>query len=247
MTGNPNPFIRGFNKLRVERTLIIDAGANDHLVYVRLHESQSNLPDANVLFHPCVFNGSFALIVDGEQQPDRKFRSECLDSGHVRDVMHAIFHEQDGSDALVGYSPSHLHLAGVMKHLTFQTGHYSRSWEINSAHVTQEAMAYLTELADIATPTRFWFVAFRMPYSQAIGIKLNTTPWIDESIRRAEGASARPLRQIFLDGGMPESLADVIILAVLADVRFLIFDPDARVLDGLPLYDERNGEEADDE
>lgn len=247
MTGNPNPFIRGFSKLRVERELIVDTGTNDELVYVRLHESQSNLLDAQVLFRPCVFNGYFALVVDGGQQPDKKLQRECLDRGRVRDVMHAILYERDGSDALVGYSRSHLHVASVMKHLTFQTGHYSRSWEINSAHVTRDAMGYLAELADMATPTRFWFVAFRMPYSQAIGIKLNTTPWIDEGIQRAEGASARPLRQIFLDGGMPEPLADVINLAVLADVRFLIFDPDAPVLDGLPLYDERNGGEPDDE
>lgn len=36
---------------------------------------------------------------------------------------------------------------------------------------------------------------------------------------------------------MPESLLEVIQLAALADVRLLIFDADAAVLEGLPLRD----------
>ncbi|EXL06473.1 ABC transporter substrate-binding protein [Brucella anthropi] len=235
MTGNHNPFIRGFGMLRVERTLIIDAETNGPLVYVRLHESQSNLSDANVLFHPCVFNGSFALVVDGET-PDKKLRNDCLDRGHVRGVVHAIFHERDGSEALVGYSPSHLHLASVMKHLTFQTGHYSRTWEISSAHITQHALDYLAELADIATPTRFLFIAFRIPYSPAIGVRLMATPWTDANLRQIEGVIADELRKEHLGKGMPEHLADILHLAARADTRVLIFDAAAPVLDGLPIF-----------
>ena len=35
-----------------------------------------------------------------------------------------------------------------------------------------------------------------------------------------------------------ESLMQVLHLAALADVRMLVFDADAQVLDGLPIYDE---------
>ena len=38
--------------------------------------------------------------------------------------------------------------------------------------------------------------------------------------------------------GMPESLIRCCHLAALADVRMLVFDADAQVLDGLPIYDE---------
>lgn len=37
---------------------------------------------------------------------------------------------------------------------------------------------------------------------------------------------------------MPESLVEALHLADAADVRMLIFDADAQVLDGLPLYDD---------
>ncbi|VFR40093.1 hypothetical protein ANT2_4617 [plant metagenome] len=37
---------------------------------------------------------------------------------------------------------------------------------------------------------------------------------------------------------MPESLVDVLHLAALADVRILVFDADAPVLDGMTVYEE---------
>lgn len=40
-----------------------------------------------------------------------------------------------------------------------------------------------------------------------------------------------------IDKGMPESLVEVLYLAGQADVRMLILDDDASVLDGLPLYE----------
>jgi hypothetical protein len=48
----------------------------------------------------------------------------------------------------------------------------------------------------------------------------------------------KQLRQEHRAKGMPESLVEVLHLAALADVRMLVFDADAPVLDGLPLYDD---------
>ncbi|MGC8170117.1 hypothetical protein, partial [Salmonella enterica] len=60
----------------------------------------------------------------------------------------------------------------VVQRLSFETGYYSRCWEISSAHISQETGQYLANLADLATPEAFLFIAFRVPYSPAIGIKL---------------------------------------------------------------------------
>jgi hypothetical protein len=110
--------------------------------------------------------------------------------------------------------------------------------EISSAHITEEAGRYLASLADIATPTGFLFVAFRIPYSPAVGVKLIATPWTDENLQRVEGITAERLRQEHRRKGMPESLVEVLHLAALADVRLPVFDADAPVLDGLTLYDD---------
>lgn len=123
-----------------------------------------------------------------------------------------------------------------MRRLSFETGFYSRCWEISSAHLTAEADRFLAELADIATPSGFLFVAFRIPYSPAIGVKLIATPWTDANLQLVEGITAEQLRQEHRVKGMPESLVEVLHLAALADVRMLVFDADAKVLDGLPLY-----------
>ena len=95
-----------------------------------------------------------------------------------------------------------------------------------------------TELADIATPTTFMFIAFRIPYSQAIGVKLIATPWTDANLRKVEGTTAKRLDREHRRKGMPDCLVEVLRLAALADVRMLVFDADAPVLDGLPVFDE---------
>ncbi|MFH0083643.1 ABC transporter substrate-binding protein, partial [Pseudomonas aeruginosa] len=72
----------------------------------------------------------------------------------------------------------------------FETCYYSRCWEISSAHISHETGQYLANLADLATPEAFLFVAFRVPYSPAIGVKLISTPWTDQHLQDVEGITA---------------------------------------------------------
>ena len=88
---------------------------------------------------------------------------------------------------------------------------------------------------DLATPEAFLFIAFRVPYSPAIGIKLISTPWTDQNLEYAEGITAEQLRQEHRNKGMPDDLANILELAGQADVRILILDADAPALAGLPL------------
>ena len=75
-------------------------------------------------------------------------------------------------------------------------------------------------------------------YSPAIGVKLIATPWTDANLQHVEGITAEELRQEHRAKGVPESFVEVLHLAALADVRMLVFDADAPVLDGLTLYDD---------
>ncbi len=86
-------------------------------------------------------------------------------------------------------------------------------------------------------PTGFLFEVFRLPRSGALGVKLLATPWTDEHLQRIEGISAAQMLQECRERGVLESLLEILHLAALADVRVLIFDADAAVLEGLPLYD----------
>ena len=100
----------------------------------------------------------------------------------------------------------------VVRRLRFETGFYSRCWEISSAHLDAEAHRFLAELADIATPTLFLFVAFRIPYSPAIGVKLIATPGRMTTFARSKH-HGQGLMQEHRRQGMPESLVDVLHLA----------------------------------
>jgi len=153
--------------------------------------------------------------------------------------VYAIYGEDvDGRTVHIGDADSEQAAQAVAQRLGFNTGVFSRCWEISSAHLSETSNRYLMELADIATPERFFFIAFRIPYSPAIGVKLIATPWTDANLLHVDGITAEDLRQIHRDKGMPDDLAQVLFLAAETDVRILIFDADAPLLPGLPVYGE---------
>jgi len=234
---NNNPFVRGYDGLSVERLLAISYEDDCPLAYLPLHLSQSHLPDGQVERRHCIFSDDFTLITEGQAVP-AELEAQCRSHGLVRNVVYAVMAEEAGQPLHVGDTYSEEAAREVVCRLRFETGFYSRCWEISSAHIDADAQRFLAELADIDTPSTFLFMAFRIPYTPAIGVKLIATPWTDENLRTIEGITAKRLRQVHQKKGMPDSLIDVLHLAALADVRMLVLDADAPVLDGLPLYDD---------
>jgi len=234
MSPDSNPFLRGYQNLRIERSLSITYEDDCPPVWRPLHPSQAHLTDDQVALFPCIFGNDFALITEGQDIPD-DLEAQCQIDGVVRTVVFAVSGEDSGQPIHIGDTYSEEAAREVVRRLSFETGFYSRCWEISSAHLTAEAGRFLAELADIATPSGFLFVAFRIPYSPAIGVKLIATPWTDANLQRVEGITAEQLRQEHRAKGMPESLVEVLHLAALADVRMLVFDADASVLEGLRL------------
>lgn len=230
-----NPFVRGYQNLRVVRTLLITYEDDCPPVWRPLHVSQAHLPDDQVALFPCLIGKDFALIIEG-QEVSEDLEAQCPSQGIVRTVVYAVVADDfDGQPLHVGDTYSEETAREVVQRLSFETGYYSRCWEVSSAHICQETGQYLANLADLATPEAFLFIAFRVPYSPAIGIKLISTPWTDKNLEHADGISAEQLRQEHRNKGMPDDLAYILELAGQADVRILILDADAPVLPGLPL------------
>ncbi|AZF20817.1 hypothetical protein C4J91_2067 [Pseudomonas sp. R3-52-08] len=128
----------------------------------------------------------------------------------------------------------------VIRRLSFETGHYSRTWEISTAHLTEEALRYLERRTGNfdSSPTGLLFEPFALKDCNGVGCKLTGTPWTDDNLVKIEGCSYSSLRQEQLDASTPAVLVNVLYLAALADVRLLNFDPDAAVLDTLAIFDE---------
>ena len=99
-------------------------------------------------------------------------------------------------------------------------------------------MQYLEDLADTSTLTGLLFEAFRIPDSDAVGVKLIATPWTDANLEIVDGRNAQALHSDQTDACVPTPLLNVLHLAAMADVRILVFDPNAAILDGLPVYED---------
>lgn len=234
MISSTNPFLRGFSHLRIERALAISYEDDCPLTYLPLHASQRHLLDNQVNLHPCIFCDAFALITEG-QQISRDLEDQCPGTGIVRTIVYGLFAEELGHQIHVADTPSLEPARELIQQLQFETGHYSRCWEISSGHLTEAALQYLEDVADNRVPTGLLFEAFRIPASKAVGVKLIATPWRSQHLLAVDGRTAEQLYRSHLHAGMPEPLVKVVHMAALADTRLLIFDPDAPVLDGLPI------------
>ena len=206
MPPNSNPSLRGSQTLPIERPLSITDEDGCPPVWRPLHPSQAHLPDDQAARFPCVFNNDFALISEGQDIPD-DLEAQCQIEGVVRTVVYAVNGDDFGQPIHVGDTYSEEAAREVVRRLSFETGFYSRCWEISSAHLTADASRFLAELADIAPPSGFLFVAFRMPYSPATGVKLIATPWPDANLQLVEGITAEQLRHEDAEK-LPEDVAD---------------------------------------
>lgn len=236
MSQHLNPFLRGYLNLHINRMLVITYEDDCPPAWRPLHPSQASLSDEEVARFPCIFCDDFALITEDRQIPG-DLETQCQSEGIVRTVVYAIYDGATDQAVHVGDTYSQTAARKVVRQLSFETGHYSRCWEISSAHLTADAMRSLAELEEADTPPGLLFVPFHIPGSPAIGVKLIATPWTSANLQHIEGISAEQLRQEHLDKGLPESLVETLHQAALADVRILVFDADAPTLEGLPLYD----------
>jgi len=234
-----NPFARGYDNLHIERLLLITYEDDCPPCFRPVHDSQAHLPDHELQLFPCLFNDDFALISEGQSIPE-ELDELCQSTGLVRQVIYAVMGEMLNERHHVGDLYSLEDAQAMIHRLSFETGHYSRTWEISTAHLTEEALRYLERrVGDFdSRPTGLLFEPFALADCNGIGCKLIGTPWTDDNLVKIEGCPYSSLRQEQLDAGTPAALVNVLYLAALADVRLLIFDPDAAVLDGLAIFDE---------
>ena len=234
-----NPFARGYDDLHIERLLLITYENDCPPCFRAVHDSQAHLPDDELQLFPCLFNDDFALIIEGQSIPD-ELAERCPSTGLVRQVIYAVMSEMLNERHHVGDLYSLEEAQAMVHRLSFETGHYSRAWEISTAHLPEEAMFYLEGWVSHSAPrqTGLLFELFTLSDCCGIGCKLIGTPWTDDNLVKIEGRPYSSLRREQLDAGMPVALIEVLYLAALADVRLLIFDPDGAVLDGLAIFDE---------
>ena len=228
-----NPFTRGFNDLRILRLLAILYDARSPLCYLPPHPSQQHLSDQQLERQPCLFNDTDALVVT-PNDTWTLHTEDHPDPGIVVQVVYAMVAHDQTPPILVGDLYCEALARERIRQIVFETGHFSRCWEISSAHLPD---AVYEALVPATLPAGLLLEAFELPDSHAIGFKLIATPWTDSHLHLIEGGTAEQLYQQQLQAGLPAELVNVLHLAAQADVRILIFDPDAARLEDLPTYD----------
>ncbi|EWH28533.1 DUF5983 family protein [Pseudomonas aeruginosa] len=230
-----NPFTRGYHGFHIQRVAVIGYDDRCPMTYLPLHRSQSHVPDEQLIHRRCIFSDDFVLVTKG-QEVAPELDALCSGTGTILSVLYSIYGDDNGASRHIGDTQTLEAAREVVHRLSFETGHYSRCWEISNAHVTEDAIRYLEDMADTETPTGLLFVAFHIPCSPAVGVKLIATPWTSANLLHVEGITAEQLRQEHLGQSVPPSLLEILHQAAAADVRILILDADAPTLDGLALY-----------
>ncbi|QLG91192.1 ABC transporter substrate-binding protein [Pseudomonas yamanorum] len=231
-----NPFIRGYSTLSIERVLQITHEGDCQPCHRALHPSQAHLPDETLRGFSCVFDDELALITQN-QSTDDTLLDQYPSAGIVNNVLYSIYSDEYGQSHLIGDQYSLAAAQHIMRRLSFLTGHYSRCWEITSAHLSEKALDEIHWLASLDTSRRLSGLLvefFHLPRYQGVCCKLISTPWTDQNLQ-SHGITSTRLRQEQLNRGLPTEVIELLHLAAQADVRFLIFDPDAAPLEGLPL------------
>lgn len=231
-----NPFLRGVQNLSYERVVQINYADDCPPCYRALHPAQNQLPNEAINLQPCLFDDDYAVITDSERVPPL-VRMRCPVDGLVRTVLYQVIDSHLGRLLQLGDLPSEEAARDLVEQLSFATGHYSRSWEISSAHLPAEAFEYLQVRAWCNSPASF-FECFELNSSHAVGCKLYSTPWV---VGMGTGSSSCSINEVsarLRDDHVPPALLQLLLLAGQADTRFLIFDPDAAALPELPLFTE---------
>lgn len=151
----------------------------------------------------------------------------------VRELSYVVHGQDQEQTQVLGVQPT-LELArDIVQRLSFETGHFSRCWEISAEHLPEDVVNQMflmrTDLHDLQLEF------FENSAQSVIGCKLRNTPWTDKHLDLLNTNPA-DLRQRQLDYGLPVELVEILHLAGQADVRFLLFDPDAALLEGLPRF-----------
>jgi hypothetical protein len=218
-----NPRIRRVFELQTEEGVI----RRQHDGYIdRDFISDEPLFNARIFFDDRVAKASR----DGSP-PDVKFGWKYFGIGKLIKITYLVVGEIDSELVELGEFENRKEAESVQRgcrQLCRRTG-----FEINLSHLPPGACDYLNRTDRFSG---LYVPRVSIEVSNAIGFRLLFTPWTDEYLRFFINHDLAYLKLQFLNDGMPPEFAELLIQAGQANVRYLVFDKDAPVLEGLPVY-----------
>ena len=235
---SPNPFEMGFSQLNITRILLIDPEDHDRPLYRPVHFLQMQLPDTQLQGNYCHFGKDFVLVPERQTLPE-ELLLECPQTGFVICTLYSMTGIRGGRAVHIGDAHCEIAARETVSQLAFETGHYSRCWEIDIRHLPYGSIRWLECSASEPMPADIAVQVFEIHILAdpgAIGVRLEATPWTDTHLNAVKGFDAPALRERQRRAGMPTPLIDLLHQAAIGDARLIIFHPRAAVLAGLQLY-----------
>lgn len=228
-----NPFIHGIDNTKISRQAFIRPYDGEPAVFRPLSERQSHLPDHYILGCDCRIFADYAEVIEQQTAADDNDESD-YSVGEIMQVMYSVEGKCGSENVHMGdhYFADAAQLA--IDKISFDRSQVQRCWEISTAHVCEQANEWLLKHAGKKGLGMFFDVAMMV---DVFVIKIISSPWDDENLMSIDSITAADLRQEHKKAGMPDSLINLLHLAAQAKVRFLVLDPDADNLDGLPVFD----------
>lgn len=241
---NFNPFKRGYQDFRIERLAMIYTGDLPWSVYYApLHSSQESFRDFE-------FEGKGAIFSDHHAVMDldlvsAALRSECKYRGHFIKVIYRLIASDGADETIIGEALTLKDAWRIVQNLQFDTGCYSRLWEISNRHIPKEVLDLLRNkakrLSENLIDSYFLMDLFILDHPGVeadfdLGIRLNRIPWTQEHVTKVTHYDLVELRDSYLNDGLPSSFVDLVLQAGMAEVRILVFREQGKVLAGLPTF-----------
>ncbi|VXC23907.1 conserved hypothetical protein [Pseudomonas sp. 8Z] len=228
----PNPFANNPLSLTITRLLQITYANDCPPCHRLLHPTQEMLSDDQLQCFPCAFTDETALITEG-QDVDDELLDTHISSGIVRQVIYAINGDIKGVQSHVADTYSAEQAQQLVDLLNSTDIRACSAWEISDQHLDHDAHQYLVRVTDETWYTGLAFEAFKLWKPGALGIQLVTDYWSS----LLDDLTLQAFYQEQLRNGVPTCLVNLLHLAAAASVRYVMFDPDASQLDGLPVFE----------
>lgn len=238
---NVNPFEKGFQDYRIERlAMIYTQDLPWTLHYAPIHPCQQYLKDVEFENQHAIFSDHYAFLENDSATQD--ILATCKYQGQFIKIVYRINASYGMGETIIGQPITLDEAQNIVQKLQFETGTFSRCWEISNRHIPKTDFDLLLNDAKqlpqiVASPFLMDLFILDDQDDFSLGIRLNRTPWTDEHLTKVTDYNTASLRQSYLaDGDLSAAFVDLIMLAGQADVRIVIFKTQGKVLEHLPIY-----------
>lgn len=231
---NPNPFDKHFHSFEITCEVYFSSARLGRKV-LPLHESQKHFNRLDMLRKQCITNQHYVLVEDSSIPDD--LRKECYIKGFVNNIRYSLVAKCLSGEVFLGSFNTLKIVNAVIERCGYDGAVKSPYWQISADHLPNEVLNNLIQFAFETHPREYqaWRFAL-LPFPDywnvgecdSLAIRFNNTPWSKED--------SQSIRKELTRKGFDKRFTDFVILAGLAGIGMLVFDPNGKVIEGLPVY-----------